>query len=382
MSILVVFLMLTATAAWSGRIFGLHIAGAESRPEATATAGPTLPTPQELTELGLAGYELLPLDSVSWQVRREKADADAGVLLTSAPLSGNVTGYAGATPLYIYVDDSGTICAVVASANEETPGYFDSAKEGMFAQWVGRKVADVQGRKADIVSGATYSSNSLAANMQAALAAYTARNAGADDTAAPDALTVGLVAGMLLLGLVAALRFRGNSRVRVVILVLNVGMLGFWCGQFLSFNLLHSWAIGGVKWQVGLPALLILGVAVAMSLLGHKKYYCTWVCPYGSLQELAWRLPLPKVHVSPSAYRWMSRLRFGVLMLLLLLLWSGFGFGLLAYEPFSAFLLLNAAPAVIVLAAVFVVAGIFIPRPWCRMACPLGTLLDLMEQDK
>lgn len=382
MSILVVFLMLTATAAWSGRIFGLHIAGAEPRPEAAESVGLTLPTPQELTELGLAGYELLPLDSVSWRVRNEKADADAGVLLTSAPLTGNVSGYAGATPLYIYMDTSGTICAIVAPENEETPGYFDSAKEGMFAQWVGRNVADVQALKADIVSGATYSSNSLAANMQAALAAYTSRNAEAAEAAAPDALTVGLVAAVLLLGLVAAVRFRRNRPVRVVVLTLNVAVLGFWCGQFLSFNLFYSWAINGVQWQVGLPALLILGVAVAMSLFGHKKHYCAWVCPYGSLQELAWRLPLPKVYVSPSAYRWMSRLRFGVLMLLLLLLWSGFGFGLLAYEPFSVFLLSNAAPAVIVLAAVFVVAGIFIPRLWCRMACPLGTLLDLMEQDK
>lgn len=374
--------MLTATAAWSGRIFGLRTVTTESTAATAARCIVPPPTGEQTSQLGLENSELLPLDSTSWQVRDLATHTDIGMLLTSVPHAKNISGFAGPTPIYIYIDRTDTIRGIAAMQNEETPGFFESATEGMFGQWKGRSVNEVLGTKADIVSGATYSSNALAANIRAALSAYTARNAQMQTAPTVDATKTAAVAVMLLLGIIIAWRFRGNSRLRLVLLVLNVCILGFWCGQFLSLSLLHGWISNGPDWRSGLPALLILGVAVAMSLSGRKKHYCSWVCPYGSLQELAWRLLLPKIRVSPTAYRRMSRLRFGVLILLLLLLWSGLGAELLAYEPFPAFLLSAAAPAVVVLAAVFVVAGLFVPRPWCRMLCPLGALLDLAEQDK
>ena len=81
-----------------------------------------------------------------------------------------------------------------------------------------------------------------------------------------------------------------------------------------------------------LPMVCVLGVALIMPFFGRHRHYCTWVCPYGSLQELAGRLPLPKIPCSPRVFRIMSRVRMGVLSLLLLLLWTGVGGFLLNYE--------------------------------------------------
>ena len=78
----------------------------------------------------------------------------------------------------------------------------------------------------------------------------------------------------------------------------------------------------------------------------------------------------------------MSRVRMATLMLLLLWLWAGMGAEILDYEPFSAFLLTSAQPVVLILAGVFVLAGMFVPRLWCHCFCPTGALLHLAERDK
>ena len=54
----------------------------------------------------------------------------------------------------------------------------------------------------------------------------------------------------------------------------------------------------------------------------------------------------------------------------------------LEYEPFSAFMVVTAAPAVMILAGIFVVLGIFIPHPWCQCCCPVGAVLNLAEKTK
>ena len=75
----------------------------------------------------------------------------------------------------------------------------------------------------------------------------------------------------------------------------------------------------------------------------------------------------------------MGRLRFGVLMALLAAMWAGYGAWLLDYEPFTAFFVTAAVPAVAVLATAFVVLAVFVPSPWCRAVCPMGELLHLAE---
>lgn len=50
----------------------------------------------------------------------------------------------------------------------------------------------------------------------------------------------------------------------MVQLVLNVVVLGFWCGQFLSLSLLRGWIANGFDPIIYLPTLIILATAVLM----------------------------------------------------------------------------------------------------------------------
>lgn len=379
LSLLVVFLLLCSAAIWSGQLLGHSLAASRTEQAAPAFAAPD---EAQLRALGLdgAGIRLAPRDSATWTVLDAEGEA-MGYVLSSAPFAPAIEGFAGPTPLYIYMDTEGRVVRSAAGENAETPDFFASAWDGTAPKWEGKDAETGAKLKVDAVSGATYSSLAIVRNMQQTLAAHAASQANDLRRPAIGWGRTAAVAAVLLLGIVAAWRLRGQKWVRLGVLALNVGVLGFWCGQFLSLSLLRGWVANGLDPVVYLPTLLMLAVAIVLPFFGRKRHYCTWVCPYGSAQELAARLPLPKIPCPPAVYRWMQRVRMGVLCLLLLLLWSDLGLFLLDYEPFSAFLVQTAPTAVLVLAGAFLAASLFVPQLWCHACCPMGALLDLSEEN-
>lgn len=374
LSLLVVFLMLTAAAAWTGRLLGRPLGGlAPARAEVAA-----LPDSATLARLGLGEAVLTPCDSAAWTVAAREGQ-ERGVLVSSVRYADDVSGFAGPTPIYIYIDDDGRLAGLAAAPNGETPHFFGQARDALFPQWLGKSVDAAARAEVDAVSGATYSSRAIVATVRRTLAARQA--AEAPESGGP---TIGwgrtaAVLAVVAVGLLVAWRWPGRKGLRLLVLGLNVAVLGFWCGQFLSVSLLRGWVSDGLSPVLYLPAVVMLLVAVVLPYAGKPRYFCTWMCPYGSLQELAWQLPVPKWNVPAATYKVLHGVRFGVLLALLLLLWAGFGAYLLDYEPFTAFLLTSASPAVLALAGGFVVLGLFVPRPWCNGLCPLGALFDLAE---
>ena len=375
-SLLIVFLLLAGTVVWTGRLLGMEIgAGPQS---AQLTDRSLLPDKEAISRLGLAeNVSLQPNDSASWLVKSAAGD-NIGLLVATQPYAAKVTGFAGATPLYLLFS-ADTLKALASGENAETPDYYAEAEAHLFQQVVGKTFNQIHPSKLDAMSGATMSSNGIKETLRLTLAARS-------DTFTSDQDTPGIRWGLtvvvvvaLSLGAMAAWSNKRVKAVRVAVLLLNVGVLGFWAGQTLSVSLLRGWISHGLDPLLYLPLVIVLLVAIVMPILGRRHYYCNWVCPYGALQELAWMLPVPKVKVSQAVFNVMRMVRMVALMALLAALWFGAGAWLLDYEPFALFSLHTAGIGVIVLALVFVVAGLFIPRPWCRCLCPLGLLLEMSE---
>ena len=378
-SLLVVFLLLAATALWSGKFLGkdwLRVSDQDKIVQVTVKA----PNFREMTHLGLKGKTLVPYDSVSWRVVDQ--EQTLGIVMSSMPFTEKFTGYAGVTPLFVYIDEAGLVKGVAAMENDETPRFFRRAAHGILHQWDNLGVSEALETEVDAVTGATYTSLSLVGNVKAVLSAYAETDLMAHKEPAIGWVRTIALFVVFAIGLIVVWRFRGRKWIRLSVMVLNVVVTGFWCGQFLSLSILHGWVENGVDIMLYLPTFVMLVIAIVMPYLGKPNHYCNWMCPYGSLQELAWLLPLPKVKVGAKTYKRMAQIRMWVLMLLLAALWMGFGFSLMDYEPFTAFIVNSAAPTVMVLAGAFVVAGIFIPHPWCRCVCPVGTLLNLAEEKK
>ena len=79
-----------------------------------------------------------------------------------------VIGYNGPTPLNITIN-KGKITKIEVLDNEESPRYLDKAKAKVFPQFIGKTVSEALKVKADIASGATYTSNTLIENIRLGL---------------------------------------------------------------------------------------------------------------------------------------------------------------------------------------------------------------------
>lgn len=322
---------------------------------------------------------------------------DGAFVVSTKPLAKDVQGYGGPVPLKIHIKD-GRVAAVEAEPNAESPDFFNRAKE-LLNHWQGKEVDEALAEEVDAVSGATFSSRAIIANMQRGLAYAKQRgqwgedgsvgalgtsaspivggSAGALETSAPPIVALIVV----LLGAVVPL-FYNNRRLHLVQLAVNVVVLGLWTGTFVSYTLFLRIFAGGVSLSaIGALAapLLMLIVALIYPLAGRSGHYCANICPFGSAQELAGKLSRRKLRITPRVLKLLSVLRnllWGVLMALLL---TGTCTAWIDYELFTAFLYSSASVWVTVLAALFLVLSVWVPRPYCRFVCPTGALIKSVE---
>ncbi len=153
-------------------------------------------------------------------------------------------------------------------------------------------------------------------------------------------------------------------------------------GVLVNFNALHVFPV------LAVGTLLVVGAMAG-------TFICGWVCPFGLLQDLAARVPAPKFRPP----RWMTHMRYGVLVGLVLLIPYFFGSGhplsfcrvcpagaLEAALPHTVATAVAGGPVEwpgavkgLVLAA-FVVGIFFMWRPWCTLFCPLGAVFSLMNR--
>lgn len=322
---------------------------------------------------------------------------DGAFVVNTKPLAKDVQGYGGPVPLKIHIKD-GRVAAVEAEPNAESPDFFNRAKE-LLNHWQNKSVDEALAEEVDAVSGATFSSRAIIANMQRGLA-YAKQHgqwgedgsvgalgtsaspieggsAGALGTSAPPIVALIVV----LLGAVVPL-FYNNRRLHLVQLAVNVVVLGLWTGTFVSYTLFLRIFAGGVSLSaIGAFAapLLMLIVALIYPLADRSGHYCANICPFGSAQELAGKLSRRKLRITPRVLKLLSVLRnllWGMLMALLL---TGTCTAWIDYELFTAFLYSSASVWVTVLAALFLVLSVWVPRPYCRFVCPTGALIKSVE---
>ena len=306
---------------------------------------------------------------------------DGTLVVNTSSLAKGVQGFGGATPLEIHVKD-GVIAQIVPLKNGETPEFFDRAMRELSPRWIGKTPAEASAAEVDAITGATLSSGALIGNVRAG-AAYLSDNPAALPTAGGlgALLSPKLIASLVVVLMAAVLPlFVHNKRYHNVQLVLNVLVLGFWSGSFLSYSLMVGMLSGGVaSIAVYLVPIVMLVLAFVYPLFGKKQHYCTHVCPLGSIQQLAGQVRKGKVKPGQSTIKALDYFRQILWAVLMLCMWSGVMFNLMDYELFSAFIFRSAPIVIVVAGAAFVVLSAFITRPYCRFVCPTGTLFKLSE---
>lgn len=92
-------------------------------------------------------------------------------IVDTTELGKKVDGYAGPTPLKVYIR-KGKVEKIEFLPNQETPKYWNAVKKQMQNSWDGMKVADAKTAQVDGRTGATFSSEAVKENVKLALEYY------------------------------------------------------------------------------------------------------------------------------------------------------------------------------------------------------------------
>ena len=169
---------------------------------------------------------------------------------------------------------------------------------------------------------------------------------------------------------------------------------------FGGFETLWTWATTGRTVQHTHPVNLTLAVAVLLMAVVGRGFFCGWLCPLGAIQGAIHRATLAVTDHIPPLRRWRRRagravtrpgalahrvdvaLRYGRWLVLAWALGGAALTGVMVfreYDPWAALISVaefELSTAFGVLVAVLVLS-MFIRRPFCRYACPLGAIQGL-----
>ncbi|MCM1348018.1 MAG: FMN-binding protein [Firmicutes bacterium] len=325
----------------------------------------------------LLGHDVVSMNSDDIQ----NVNADGSLVINTTTLAEDVSGYSGPVPVEITISAKGTIDSIHPLENAETPGFFKRVvKSGILEKWNGKTPAEALDMEVDGVTGATYSSIALIANVKAGLAHYADSVPVSPAAPANRGWEFYAALAVFLCGAIIPL-FVKNKRYRIVQQLLNVGVLGFWAGTFVDYTAMIGLMSAGITATASIVILLMIAVAFIYPLFGRPNYYCTWICPLGSLQELAGHCnPSHKWKLTPAVVKVLKNVRLLLWGALMLCLWTGFFVSWIDYELFTGFIVDSAALGVLIAGGVVVVLSLFINRPYCRFVCPTGCLFHVSEK--
>lgn len=97
---------------------------------------------------------------------------DGMTVINTSSLADDVEGYAGPTPLKIFIKKD-KIEKIEPLRNLETPKYFALIKRDLLGKWNGLAVKKASQQQVDVITGATYSSEAVIENVRRGLDYYT-----------------------------------------------------------------------------------------------------------------------------------------------------------------------------------------------------------------
>ncbi len=107
------------------------------------------------------------------------------------------------------------------------------------------------------------------------------------------------------------------------------------------------------------------------------RTFCAGVCPLGAIQDLVAFKPLT---IKPWIAAMLGLIPFIYLGLAVLYAATATDFIICRYDPFVGFFRLDASFLMFAIGGIFLLAGVFIARPYCRFFCPYSVLLNWMSR--
>ena len=301
-----------------------------------------------------------------------------GRVLYAKPDETSVAGFGGNLRVVVGILPDGKIAGIELGENYESHGFIERVRdEGFFKKWNGLSVEEAAKADVDTVSGATMSTTAIKSMVALNLSKFGGMEIAANQQDS-TALWLKIAVFVILAYSIFAFFFpQKTAKFRILHIVLLVVILGFIGGSALSFESFKNWIISG---NIALVPIVILASALLIPIIFGKNFYCSFVCPFGAMQELLGRIPLPKKSFSPKFMKGVSVFKVVLLIAIYVLMIFKVIEDFTVFEPFSAFKFEVASIPSLIIAALFLIISLFISRPWCRFFCPTGTLINMFAK--
>ena len=308
----------------------------------------------------------------------DKNSENIGRVLYTRPDETGIGGFGGFLRVVVGIDPKGKIAGVELGENYESHGFIERVRgEGFFKKWNGLSVEEAAKADVDTISGATMSTTAIKSMVALNLSKYSGGEFQAN-SAETEPLWLEIVVFLLLAYSLFAFFFpQKTSKFRIFHLIALAIVLGFIGGFALSFESFKNWFSSG---NIAIVPAVILCCAIFLPIIFGKNFYCTFVCPFGAMQELFGKIPLPKKELPAKFMKGVTIFKVLLLVTVYVLMIFKIVTDLTVIEPFSAFKFNAAAVPSLVIAALFLIVSLFINRPWCRFLCPTGTLLNVLRK--
>ncbi len=172
---------------------------------------------------------------------------------------------------------------------------------------------------------------------------------------------------------------RRSRRGLFVLTIASLAWFGFWrggcicpVGSIQNVTLAIFDPVYTLPWT----AAVLFALPIIVTLF-FGRTFCAAVCPLGAAQELVALRPVNVPHWLDQALGLLAYVYLGAGVLFAA---TGTAFVVCRYDPFVAFFRHAGSANMLVLGACFLVAGIFIGRPYCRYLCPYGVILGVVSK--
>jgi len=291
-------------------------------------------------------------------------------------------GWGGPLHTATDIDGEGNIKKVHVLKHRETPSFYTKLiSNKFFEQFIGEKANSsfIVGEDIDAVTRATISSKGFTRAIRTG--SHDAAREVHDLTVKERELRWKFGTNELILiilySLVAIGSIRKIPKLRYFTMAAGLAFLGFYPSFPLSISYIASIFLGYFPIpQEHMFWWLLTGGIFLMIAIHGKNLYCSWLCPFGALQEFLGRISGIRIKLHPGVVKFERHLRSFLTWLSLMIIFISRNPALGNYEPFAAIFSFEGTGIVWYVLPVILFSSFFIRRFWCRFLCPAGMALD------
>ena len=318
--------------------------------------------------------------------------------LTTEVVPDESWGYRDRIATLVGVDTRGRITGVTVLSEFESPRY----TKGLLSDgsWFLRQFEDKDARDGfvlrddvDAITGATVTSSAICRSISVGLELITEEvldlQVRKDSAAAHLFLQhllwqIRFIFLWIIVGLAAFAFYKKNILLRYCILGMAIAYLGILKGGGFSMN--DVLTLSSLRAPVFLNTLYwysLVAIAIASAIIAGR-FYCGWLCPFGAILEVLYRVVPIEWTVSRATDSYLRAVKYVALAIILLIGLVLGGNTLASYlvgivEPFATLFNLHGDALSWTWLILMLMCSAVISRCYCKYFCPLGALFELVS---